>query len=345
MKFNHLYYPLFLLVLIFSSCSKERNNGVDRAVYHWQTVFNLSEDTKEWLSQNKIKKIYLRVFDVDWNAAQNNILPVGDVHISTTKTNGIEIIPTVFITNRSLINSNDSLILILAENISKKISNKMSFFANPSFNELQIDCDWTESTREKYFNLITRIKALMPGKRLSVTIRLHQVKYFQRTGVPPADCGMLMFYNVGSLESINTTNSIFSTDAAKLYLVNLDKYPLHLDLVLPAFSWGVVFRNNRFAGLINELDKFKIASSGNFKEIAPGRFECFSETYISSFRFKAKDIVRLEIIDPGVTLTSARLIAGKLKKNKLTVALYNLNKELIKKYDQENINNIIDCFN
>ena len=199
------------------------------------------------------------------------------------------------------------------------------------------------ATKAQY--LLTKLKSLMPGKKLSVTIRLHQVKYFQRTGVPPADCGMLMFYNIGSLESINTTNSIFSTDAAKQYLANFDKYPMHLDVVLPAFSWGVVFRNNRFAGIINDLDKLKIASSEKFKEIAPGRFECFSETIISSFRFKVKDIIRLEITDPGVTLTSARLIADKLKGNRLTVALYNLNKELIKKYDTENINNIIDCFN
>ncbi len=75
---------------------------------------------------------------------------------------------------------------------------------------------------------------------LSATIRLHQVKYFETTGVPPVKSGMLMFYNTGDLENPSEENSILNIETAELYLSGLEDYPMQLDIVLPLFSWAVV---------------------------------------------------------------------------------------------------------
>ena len=43
-------------------------------------------------------------------------------------------------------------------------------------NEIQIDCDWTLDSRDTYMKFIDVFKNQW-NKTLSVTIRLHQVKY------------------------------------------------------------------------------------------------------------------------------------------------------------------------
>lgn len=133
-----------------------------------------------WLEENKIKKIYLRFFDVDWNPNINAAVPVGDVSIETKKIDDIEVIPVVFITNRTLVSLPDSLITELAQNIYKKILAKLSLFDNQNIKEIQLDCDWTETTKEKYFNLIEQLKkeTLSNNTDITATIRLHQVKFF-----------------------------------------------------------------------------------------------------------------------------------------------------------------------
>ena len=74
--------------------------------------------------------------------------------------------------------------------------------------------------------------------QLSATIRLHQVKYREETGVPPVDYGVLMYYNMGHISAMGA-NSIYDRSTALRYLGKLREYPLPLDIALPMFAWGV----------------------------------------------------------------------------------------------------------
>jgi len=47
-----------------------------------------------------------------------------------------------------------------------------------NYSEIQVDCDWTERTKVSYFKFLKRLKE-QSKKRISATIRLHQVKYHQ----------------------------------------------------------------------------------------------------------------------------------------------------------------------
>ena len=74
---------------------------------------------------------------------------------------------------------------------------KVSAAALGAWKEMQVDCDWTQGSRAAYFALLRALRDRLhaQGRRLSATIRLHQVKCSADTGVP-VDRGMLMAYNL-----------------------------------------------------------------------------------------------------------------------------------------------------
>ncbi len=344
-KKNLFLYISF--IFIFFSCSERNNRNITRAIYFWKGEFQLSTSEVSYLKSLNIKKLYLRFFDVDWNNNIKAAVPVGDVEINSPAVNDIEIIPTIFITNRTLINIPDSSISQLSKNIFNKISTKSAFFKNLKLKEIQLDCDWNLSTKNKYFSLITDLEKITKNDSIiiSATIRLHQVKYFKKTGVPPVKKGMLMFYNMSNVSDYRTRNSIFDEEVAKRYLVNFYKYPLNLDVVLPAFSWGVHFRRDKIKGLINDLTQKQLLETGEFKQLDKTHFLCEKNFTDFGRSFIKNDVIRLEEITPETTLTAARMISEYLKNKNITVAIYHLNEGLIKNYETKDIQNIFSVFN
>ncbi|HCY76771.1 MAG TPA: hypothetical protein DHV28_12695 [Ignavibacteriales bacterium] len=347
-----LFFLLFFLTVAFISlstvsCSNNSNKEITRGVYFWKTNFSLSTSELNWLKETEIKKLYVRFFDVDWNPNINSAVPVGEVSISTKKIVGVEIIPVVFITNRTLLNLPDTLIAELSNNIYKKIFAKLSLFENQPIKEIQLDCDWTETTRERYFELINQIKKLSSEKNIEITatIRLHQVKFFSKTGVPPIKRGMLMFYNMSDVSDIRTKNSIYDKDIAKRYLVNFDKYPIALDVVLPAFSWSCWFRNGKLKNLINDVKTKDLEANLNFVKEDKNIFRATKESYLKGNYILTGDYLRTEETDFNTTLEAAELIAPHIKNKKINVSIYHLNGEVIKNYDKDNFEAIVDCFN
>ena len=152
----------------------------------------------------------------------------------------------MFITNATLKNLPETSIEQLADNITSKIKRMLKSLGEVHVKEIQIDCDWTGSTRVKYFTLLKHITLKVKTRSanfnlreditISATLRLHQIKYHKKTGVPPVARGMLMFYNMGSPTQIDMQNSILNLDIAKQYIENLESYPLPLDVALPIFS-------------------------------------------------------------------------------------------------------------
>ncbi len=333
--------------LFATSCSNNPNKVITRGVYFWKTNFSLSTSEIMWLKETEIKKLYVRFFDVDWNPNLNIAVPVGDVTIETKKIDGVEIIPAVFITNRTLVNIPDSLISELSNNIYKKIFTKLSLFENRSTTEIQLDCDWNETTREKYFTLINQIKNVCAEKKIEVTatIRLHQIKFFNKTGVPPIKRGMLMFYNMSDVSDMKTRNSIYDEDVAKRYLTNFDKYPIDLDVVLPAFSWACLFRNGKLKNLINDIKAEELNRNNNFIKEDKNIFRAITETSINGNYILPRDYLRTEETGFSTTLSAAKLVAPHIKNKKINVSIYHLTGEVIKSYGTDEFKDIVDCFN
>ena len=247
---NKLTQTIFMIVLAISitSCKNETPNGQSsNSVYFWKSWVNLSDAENRFLVDNNVKRVYLRFFDI-----RNNfqVGPVPDAEVGTYMRDfpsETEIVPCVFITLEAIEGMNGR-----EKEFARKIYDRIDAKCKNGeikFNEIQLDCDWTESTRDTFFKLCNELKALTASnqKKLSATIRLHQLTQL----TPNVDKGVLMVYNVGELKNSQETNSILRSDIVKKYLEKAPQYKLPLDVAYPVFSWGAVFNGTDFQRLTN----------------------------------------------------------------------------------------------
>jgi hypothetical protein len=178
------------------------------------------------------------------------------------------------------------------------------------FDEIQIDCDWTVSTRDKYFIFLRSLKKQFPDKIISATIRLYPYKYPDKMGVPPVDKGMLMCYNLGEVDNPETKNSIFDVNELKQYL-HAKRYKLPLDIALPIFGWYIWFRDNKVKGLIypSELSGNVIAQ--NADSIALHRFQINKDFAVGNNYLREGDVLRQEFPDKDELIKGAKLLRRK----------------------------------
>ena len=320
--------------------SSEKDIKTDKAFYHWKSVFNPTAYEKETLSALNVKTLYIKFFDVDWDNNSNRPLPVAPLRIKDTSylQKDVKIIPVIFVTN-SCIRHLDSL---QAEVLGGKIIdlvNATCALYQLHYSEFQMDCDWTERTREPYFILLRSIKKQQPAKILSATIRLYQIKYRGKTGVPPVDRGMLMSYNMGNLKDPSSANSILDTKELKKYISGLSLYPLQLDIALPLFDWKVLFRKDSYAGLIENLpDTF--LNNVAFTTISANHYQAKKDTVLDGYAFNKGDVVRKETSGYGELLAAEKILAKNISGSQCRISLFHLDSLILKKYTTHEMENI-----
>src|SRR5690606_21707520 len=190
----------------------------DISFYYWKTAFEIGDIERKVITENEVSRLYVRYFDVGMENGES--APIGILHVDSFPA-GITIIPVVFIKNEVFKHPQDSL-AIQVQQLITAINNKTGI----SPQEVQFDCDWTETTKDAYFSFLRTFKK-ESGLALSATIRLHQLKYRTRSGIPPADRGVLMYYNMGKIGG--ATNSVYDKETAARYTGFLRSYPLPLD--------------------------------------------------------------------------------------------------------------------
>ncbi|NUO00992.1 MAG: hypothetical protein HUU01_10300 [Saprospiraceae bacterium] len=329
-----------LLLLLLSRCTHPETQ-ISPGFYHWRTRLALTEKERTYLQELRVKKLYAKFFDVDWSENSQQALPQALIEFAPeTLPDSIILVPTVFVTNRTFLNLPASEIPQLAANICDKIK----ALAKAPFEEVQLDCDWSEKTRAPYFQLLEAMRQnLGPAVCLSATIRLHQVKYAQQTGVPPVDRGMLMFYNMGDVEAGEEHNSILNLKTAQQYLdKNMARYPLPLDAALPLFSWGVLFREGKMIRLINNLSVEELARDEHLRAIGPDRFEVVRSGYVAGYYLYTEDEIRLEAVGPHDLMAAAQLLKQYLPHTtERNLAFYHLDPALLKRFNLQSMNSII----
>ena len=333
-----LWLPL-LLISFFSCNEKIQERQIERSFYYWKSVLNLTNFEKQKLDSLKVKTIYLKFFDVDWDEITKAPVPVAKLQAAREELQGgITIIPVVFITNECIQKIDSSQIEKLAENIDKLIFEIRNANGFDSIPEIQIDCDWTAATKEKYFLLLNNIKHKTQNTKLSCTIRLHQVKYVAKTGVPPVDRGLLMCYNMGNLKDPATKNSILETEELKKYISNLTNYPLLLDVAFPLFDWKVLYRNNFYTGLIQNLPENVFRNS--FSTKTENRYRILKDTLLEGYELRKGDMIRDEQSDINEVLAAASEISKHLKNTQARVSLYHLDSVILSKYTTHELESI-----
>jgi hypothetical protein len=258
----------FLVVLFFAvSCSKKEIHPY--SFYYWKTNLALNQTEKNILHKATVPYLYTRFFDID--KIDGKFQPVGVITKDKSFETDKQIVPTVFITNRTLLNITDEEIQFLAENINNLIQKKTSEYHLKLNNEIQIDCDWTAGTRHDYFKFLKQLKKIS-GKSITCTLRLHQVKDKNLMGIPPVDKVFLMCYSTSSPLENSDKNSILDVNTLKSYLSNLEDYPSkNIEVALPIYSWGIV---------TNHLGKHKLINALSEKDLQNPNFRKISETEI-----------------------------------------------------------------
>ena len=312
---------------------------MQRSFYYWKTVFNLSSEEQKALSDLSVKNLYVKFFDVAWNETRQAAEPVAKAIFQQKLPTEISITPVVFITQEPLQNLDSAGLDVLATNLAKLLSESSTNNKVLLSSEIQLDCDWTANTKDKYFYLINKLK-LQPffqKKVISATIRLHQLKFIPQNGVPPVDKGLLMCYNMGNLRYSQTKNSIIDEEELKKYINNLDSYKLPLDIALPIFDWWVLFEGNQYKGLVRD---FIPGKTNQNKE----RIQFDKDTNIAGVNFKAGQWLRHEKSEATVIKKCADFISVGLKQKELTVILYHLDEDNLSKYDQNELESFFNSF-
>jgi hypothetical protein len=309
----------FLLVVFSISQFKGKKVVINRAVYYWKNsaVFDTDKDSvyKQFICQHKIKKVYVKMLDVDW-VLKRGIVPITKTNLSEYSDGleylvpykmpidsnlayydrpkeKIDFVPVVFITNKAIAHLDSSNQRYLAEQILRHLF-RLEKYTGQNINEYQVDCDWSETTKDKYFALIKKMKTYLPSKKVSATIRLYQYKYFKKAGVPPVDKGMLMIYNLTNATQYNSKNSIFNLPEAIKYLPINHPYPLQLSVALPMFSWGILFNNYKYKAVVNDMNTSKAKFLSFLREIRPNEFLVTCDTIYNEIPFEAGNLLKIE---------------------------------------------------
>ena len=346
MFFKYLYCSTLIVLSFLSiSCSSKKEKvSITPAFYHWQTEVKLSDFEKNYLNNFPIQKLYLKFFDVDKENGQ--IVPKASIYgdslavILKNKT----IIPTIFITNRTLKEISNPQILDLSEKIATKI-NSLAEQNGLEFQEIQLDCDWTLTTKTAYFELVKNIRQQFKNPiKISATIRLHQIKFAEKTGIPPVDRGVLMYYNMGDLDKMETKNSIINNQIGQQYLKNATDYPLELDVALPIFAWGILFRDGRMIRLINDLREADLADKSRFESIDATHFNTKKSNYLKGYYLYEGDEIRLENSPQLALENAAKLLAPILNGKERNLVFYHLNSTNLRTFPIANLKKILNVF-
>lgn len=300
---------------------------------------------KQILTEQECTRLYIRYFDVELNSVTNLPEPVGVISFNEPLPKGIEIIPVVYITNECLKKCHTGNMPDVGAKILRLIQS-VSDHSRISFPEIQIDCDWSDGTRDKYFSLLKSIhNALHTQKKmLSATIRLHQIKYRERTGIPPVDRGMLMFYNMGKLEASEAGNSIYDSSLANKYVGRLNEYPLPLDAALPIFGWVIQIRDNQIIALLPKRLITELPGDSSFIQYGTNKFTAKHSFFLHGSYIMKDDVLRIEAIQPGTTITAAKQLSSNLKTRPGVITLFDLDTNNLKKYHEDDFKKIYNFF-
>ncbi|MCB0534301.1 MAG: hypothetical protein KDD14_19015 [Saprospiraceae bacterium] len=351
--------PVFLFFALLFSCGPTREPLiVQPAFYCWETSPDYSNT--DLVQSLGASRIYLRLFDVAWDAVKKNPYPAGLYRSSWMWGGKTEPVPVIFITNETLLHLDSSGVAELAQHIynkadallyrvaafeqedhywpygrtemdtnysaaqqlmQKNMTNSEKWLTR--IREWQIDCDWTVSTSAKFFYLLTELKRLQPAWSLSCTIRLHQLKYAEKIGVPPVDRGMLMCYNVDDLKDPDTPNSIFNYAESRKYLEPAQAYPLPLDVALPAFRWGVLFHLGKFKCIVPEQD-WEAYHEQYFEQKTGNLFQAKSDFTLNDQFVREGDLLRFEVPDQHELLQMIKLLRRQTLAQPMNLAFFHL---------------------
>ncbi|HYH02223.1 MAG TPA: hypothetical protein VEC37_03925, partial [Bacillota bacterium] len=97
-----------------------KNRQVAKGFYYWKSEFRLNTQELKAMQHLKITRLYLKFFDVIWDKELNSPSPVSVIRFTDKVPEGVAIIPSIYITNETLLNLPKDQIPLLVENLYRK---------------------------------------------------------------------------------------------------------------------------------------------------------------------------------------------------------------------------------
>lgn len=288
-----------LIFVLITSCSKTEVNN-EYGFYYWRSKLNLTENEKQTLNKSTVPNLYTRFFDVV--KENNKFLEVGVIAMDNDFSIDRKIVPVIFITNETWFNIKPDEIEFLANKINEHINRIEKTYHLNLEKEIQIDSDWTISTKVDYFKFLQTLKNISK-KRVTCTLRLHQVKDKLQSGIPPVEKMYLMCYATSSPLENQKQNSILDVKTLKSYLKNLQEYPVKMDVALPIYSWGIVTNHVGKKKLINALTAEELMQNNNFRQTIDNNYEVLKDGFYfgmylnKGFKIKIEEIPEKDIVE------------------------------------------------
>lgn len=335
MRYNYhrIFSTTFLLLVVLFGCKNSETNVL--SVYHWQTDVNLSEGEELFLEETGIEDLYIKFFDLVV-LPNDAVGPVATVKFGNVPSQ--HIIPVVYITTAVFTVLDSTEIKKLAHLTYAKIQ---SLYPHDRLSEIQIDCDWMASIKDRYFYFLACLKAENSGAELSATVRLYQYKYPNLAGVPPVDKGVLMYYNMGKLTDYEESNSILNNEIGKAYL-GFGNYPLPLDFAIPRFSWSLRFRYGKFVQIMPTLDLDNLKDTTIFSRENSGYYRLKIDTLLDGSFLRQGDEFRFEACDQRELIRAATMLSKEKNQTETKLIFYDLNPSII--HEKDKINTVFAAF-
>lgn len=346
MDFSRVGRTIGLIVVVWVMAGCEWQQPVTTvSFYYWKTNYAPSRTEKQALSDLGAKRLFVRIMDIDTQGPQGEAVPVSAIQFDEPLPDTVAIVPVVYVVNKVLDGMTTQQRDRLAEQLTHYVQAKVKQAGKTGFDELQIDCDWTKSTRDAYFGLLAAIRTQLPDSvRLTATLRLHQVRNRRSAGVPPVDRVLLMCYNMGNLRKPGNHNSIMDLAEMELYLKDfLHEYPLPVDMALPLFSWSVVFRNGEYAGISKRLDPRLLTDTTVFSRKDRSSLYRLKKP-LPEAGLRQGDVVRREETRWDDLSAAADFLVTYKRKEDFTLLFYHLDNQVLTTFTDEQLQEIVHRF-
>lgn len=331
---------LWTLVIVgLCACNNtDRKETKAKSVYYWKYNGPQNDLDTQVLQHYGFRHFYVKLMDVafDMHSGKANPQASLEQHSALEQVWSWPHTPVVFINNNCFLNMDSAASRQLALDIDRYIKSyyrQLNMLYKDKVSEwkaLQIDCDWTKSSKDRYFYFLQELKALNPKIILSATLRMYPYKYPGQMGVPPVDELSLMCYNLGKIKEFNTVNSILDVNELKTYLSNRQSYPKPLHIALPCFGWMAWFRNGSYQHILylteDQLDKGHFARKAN-----SNKYMAIKDTLIAGQYIRIGDILRSEW-PAAKDLEAAIDLVSRKEKDIKGISYFHYDTDLLKKY-------------
>ena len=210
------------------------------AVYHWKTVFEMEHEEQNFLKKHDIRRIYLRMFDVaveqDVQTGNTEIVPIATTRFESPIPVGVEVVPVTYITIGAL-RAMEGREQEFASLIMKRLMAMHSYNTCGELREVQLDCDWTATTRESYSTLCQVMKDSLHAK---------DIKLATDTGEKHADIDADASHSFRGSGGVELPAAGLGILNYELYVKRLAEEHPNIPLIIEHLDEGDIERAKRF---------------------------------------------------------------------------------------------------